>query len=138
MPTTLPKPSADEYLDLVLAFPLRPIRSRSAHEKAKTFLRSLAGRRGSAVRDYKIILASIIADYERSAHHGLDLSKVTAAEIVHHLLSERDMSVNALAKAVGISQSSLSEMLNGRRDWSKAAIVSISSYFRLEPAVFLK
>src|SRR4051812_16590637 len=87
----------DEYFDLVLAFPLRPIRSRSVHEKAKTLLRSLTGRRGSAARDYKIILASIIADYERSAHHGLDLSKVTAADIVHHQLSERDMSVNALA-----------------------------------------
>lgn len=101
-------------------------------------LRRLAGKRGSAVRDYKTVLVSLIADYERSAKLRLDTSKVTAAEVVLHLLDERVMSANALAKVLGVSQSSLSDMLNGRRDWSKLAIIRISSYFGLQPGLFLR
>ncbi len=101
-------------------------------------LRSLVGRRGSAVRDYKTVLASLIADYERSANLRLDTSNVTAAEVVVHLLAERNLSVNALAKVLDTSQSSLSDMLNGRRDWSKSVIVRISAYFGLQSELFLR
>jgi antitoxin component HigA of HigAB toxin-antitoxin module len=101
-------------------------------------LRGLIGKRGAAVRDYKAVLASLIVDYERSANLRVDTSKVTAAEIVMHLLQERGMSVNALAKTLKVSQSSLSEMVNGRRDWSKQAIIRISEYFGLQPGLFLK
>ena len=48
------------------------------------------------------------------------------------------MSVNAFSKEVGVAQSALSEMLNGKRGWSKSAIVKISKYFKLNPALFLK
>lgn len=122
----------------MLSFPLRPIRTRALHQRAKEMLRGLAGKRGSAVRDYKTVLASLIADYERSADLRLDTSKVSAAELILHLLDERDMSVNGLAKSLNISQSSLSEMLHGRREWSKAAIIRISEYFRLQPGLFLR
>jgi antitoxin component HigA of HigAB toxin-antitoxin module len=138
MPATLSKSSNDPYLELILRFPLRPIRTSSGYERAKLALRKLVGKRGAAVRDYKIVLASLIIDYERSANLRLDTSKVTAGEVVLHLLEERDMSVNALSKALDVSQSSLSDMLNGRRDWSKPAIVRISSYFGLQPGLFLR
>jgi antitoxin component HigA of HigAB toxin-antitoxin module len=130
--------SVDPYFELVHRFPLRPIRSRSGHQQAKIMLRSLAGKQPSAVRDYKTVLVSLIADYERVAHLRLDTSKVSAADIILHLLDERDMSVNGLAKLLKISQSSLSDMLNGRRDWSKIAIVRLSDYFGLQPGLFLR
>ena len=56
----------------------------------------------------------------------------------NRLLEDREMSVNALAKTLEISQSSLSEMLNGRREWSKQAIIRISDYFGLQPGLFLR
>jgi antitoxin component HigA of HigAB toxin-antitoxin module len=135
---TIISTTSSPYLELVLSFPLRPIRTRSAHQRAKEMLRSLMGKRGSAVRDYKTVLASLITDYERNINLRLDTSKVTAADVVLHLLADRDMSVNALSKALDVSQSSLSDMLNGRRDWSKPAIVRISSYFGLQPGLFLQ
>jgi antitoxin component HigA of HigAB toxin-antitoxin module len=138
MTTTLSAASNDQYLELVQSFALRPIRAKTSHQQAKAMLRSLAGKRGSAVRDYKTVLASLIADYERSANLRLDTSGVTAADIVMHLLAEREMSINALAKLLGISQSSLSDMLNGRRDWSKLAIIRISNHFGLQPGLFLR
>jgi len=84
------------------------------------------------------VLLSLIVEYENSAGLRMDTSKVTAADVVLHLLDERSMSVNALAKVVGVSQSSLSDMLNARRDWSKQAIIRLSTYFGLQPGLFLK
>ncbi|MBC7784551.1 MAG: helix-turn-helix domain-containing protein [Burkholderiales bacterium] len=101
-------------------------------------LRSLIGKGGAAIRDYKLVLASLISEYERSAGRRLDTSKITAAQVVRHLLEDRAMSVNRLARTLGISQSSLSDMLGGRRDWSKPAIIKIAAYFGLEPGLFLR
>ena len=138
MATTISTTAMDPYLDLILSFPLRPIRTRAAHEQGKAMLRSLTGKRGAAVRDYKTVLTSLIVDYERGANLRLDTSKVTAAQIVVHLLEQQGMSVNGLAKTLGISQSSLSDMVNGRRDWSKVAIVRLSDHFGLQPGLFLR
>jgi hypothetical protein len=57
----------DEYLDLVTAFPLRPIRSKEGHRQALLVLRDLAGKRGGNVADYKTVLISLIVQYERDA-----------------------------------------------------------------------
>ncbi len=40
-------------------------------------------------------------------------------------------SISKLAREVGIDQSNLSEMLSGRRDWSKSAIRRLSERFAL-------
>ena len=128
----------DHYMELVRAFPLRPIRSAAAHQRAKRVLRSLGGEEGTDVGDYKYVLVKLIAEYEQNAGYRVDTSGVTAADLVRHLLAERGMSVNAFAKAVGTAQSALSEMLSGKRDWSKTAIVGISDFFGLNPRVFLR
>jgi antitoxin component HigA of HigAB toxin-antitoxin module len=138
MATTRSTISHDSYLDLVQSFPLRPIRTRTAHQQAKMMLRTLNGKRGAAVRDYKTVLISLIAEFERAAHLRLDTSGVTAGKIVLHLLEQRGVSVNSLSKTLDISQSSLSEMINGRREWSKAAIVRLCAHFGLQPGLFLK
>jgi HTH-type transcriptional regulator / antitoxin HigA len=135
---TMSRSGSDVYMGLVRRFPLRPIRSRGAHQEAKQVLRGLGSERDSAARDYKAVLATLIADYERDAGQRLDTSKMTAADIVRHLLAEREMSVNALAKELEISQSALSEMLNGKREWSKSVIVRVADYFGLQRGLFLR
>jgi HTH-type transcriptional regulator/antitoxin HigA len=135
--TAEPK-TLDRYMELVRRFPLRPIRDRAEHQEAKRMLRSLAGQRESSTLDYKTVLLSLIVNYERHAGQRLNTSKMTAADIVRHLLAERGMSVNALAKELVISQSALSEMLNGKRDWSKAAMIRVADYFGLQRGVFLR
>lgn len=130
--------SEDRYLQLVRAFPLRPIRSVQAHQEAKGILRGLSGQRDIGVADYKAVLVSLIVDYERKSAQQIDVSRTSAADIVRHLLAQRSMSVNAFAKALGLSQSALSDMLNGKRDWSKSTIVRIAGYFGLQPGIFLR
>jgi antitoxin component HigA of HigAB toxin-antitoxin module len=131
-----PRPR-DRYMELVGTFPLRPIRSTQTHEQAKRMLRSLAGERGRAVADYKDVLVKLIMEYEQNAGHRMDTSGLTPADVVRHLLQERNMSVNAFAKAIGTAQSTVSDMLNGKRDWSKSAIKATSAFFGLNPRLFL-
>jgi antitoxin component HigA of HigAB toxin-antitoxin module len=129
----------DPYLDLVMnVYPLKPITSDQEHQRAMKALRSLAGDKREVVAQFKIVLISIIEAYEHDAKLELGTSQVSAADVVRHLLEERNMSVNAFAKDRGIPQSALSQMLSGKRDWSKSAIVTISDFFALSPAIFLR
>jgi antitoxin component HigA of HigAB toxin-antitoxin module len=136
--TNMPSHTKDPYLDLILhVHPLRPIRSAEEHQQAKRALRSLGGDKRAVAAEFRKVLASIIETYEREAALRLDTSGVSAAQIVRHLLAERQMSVNAFAKQRGISQSALSDMLNGKREWSKSVIVNVADFFGLDRGLFL-
>ena len=137
--TKAPTRVADPYLDLVLnVYPLRPIRTPEEHQRAKRALRSLAGDRRKVAADFKQVLVSIIEAYEREATLPVDTASVSAAAVVRHLLAERDLSVNAFAKARGISQGTLSDMLNGKRAWSRSVIVNVADHFGLNRGLFLR
>lgn len=129
---------ADSYLELVRAFPLRRISTVAAHAKAKSvYLRLCRSKLDRGGREYLDVLADLIADFERRAGDAMDIGTASAADLVRHRLEERQMSVSALAKTVGMSQSNLSEMLNGTREWSKTAIRSLSAYFSIRADRFL-
>jgi antitoxin component HigA of HigAB toxin-antitoxin module len=137
----LSKPSCkrDPYLELIMnVYPLRPIKSAAEHQRAMKALRSLAGDKRAVATEFKKVLASIIETYERESGLQLNTTHVSAADVVRHLLAERDLSVNAFAKDRGISQSALSDMLNGKRDWSKSVIVIVADYFGLNRGLFLR
>jgi len=138
MTAVMTKIKLDPYLKLVSEFPLRPIRTRKAHVQAAKRLRELQQAKDIASRDYKSVLVNLIADYEKAAGWVIDTSHVTAADVVRHLLDEHNLSVNAFARKLQMPQSSLSEMLSGKRAWSKSAIVKISKHFALNPSLFLK
>jgi antitoxin component HigA of HigAB toxin-antitoxin module len=128
----------DIYLELVRAFPLKRLKTISEHAKAKNVvLRLSAGHLDRATRDYLEVLIDLIADYEQRSHQALDTSKISAAELIRHRMEQRGMSITALSREIGMAQSNLSDMLGGRRDWSKAAIRSLSALFNIRAERFL-
>ncbi len=131
MRTISRKTSGDAYLDLVRAFPLRRIISGSEHEKANKILHRLSAKTDRGTLDYVDVLVNLIVDYEKRAGVAIDTSHVSAADLIRHRLEERGMSVSTLAREAGIAQSNLSEMLNGTRGWSKAAIRSLSKLLNI-------
>lgn len=137
MPTTTKKARRDTYFELVRAFPLRRLTSASEHAKAKRFFREHGHKTDRGTVDYLHVLVGLIVDYEKRAGFTFDTSDVTAADLVRHKIEERGMSVSALAKQAGIAQSNLSEMLNGTRGWSKAAIRSLSKLLNIRAERFL-
>jgi antitoxin component HigA of HigAB toxin-antitoxin module len=130
--------AADTYFDLVRAFPLRRIRNAAEHARAKNiYLRLSAHAKDRGTRDYLDVLADLIAEYEKRTNQTIATSDIAIADLVRHHMQERAMSVSALANEIGVAQSNLSEMLNGRRDWSKAAIRSLSKMFNIRAERFL-
>jgi HTH-type transcriptional regulator/antitoxin HigA len=128
----------DSYFGLVRNFPLRRLRNSAEHARAKSIFLKLSSRRiDQGARDYLYVLVDLIAEYEKRSHQAVDPGNVTAAELVRHRLEEKGISVNALAKEIGIAQSNLSEMLNGNRDWSKTAIRALSKLLNIRAERFL-
>ena len=76
--------------------------------------------RSSAVRRGKPTIEASVADLERKAGEAAQLLKLLANEnrllILCRLVLARELSVNALAKAVGLSQSALSQHLAKMRE----------------------
>lgn len=141
MATTLNTPASDVYLELVRAFPLRPIRTQRDHQRAiKTMLAVDAGHPNptQAVNDYIEVLADLIERYEQEAGLKADLSHITPGQAVRHLMDSAGLSVTSLSNELGVNQGNLSEMLAGNRDFSKAAIVALSERFNVSPMLFLK
>ena len=123
MLTATKKNAPDSYMELIGQFPLRRLRTATDHSKAKTLVLRLSRPklpRGTA--DYLDVLIDLIADFEKRSGHLADTSDLSTAELVRHRMEERGMSVSGLAREIGVPQSNLSEMLGGKRGWSKAAI----------------
>src|SRR5438105_411080 len=116
----------DVYLELVSAFPLRRLKNATEHAKGKAICLRLSNSKDKGSRDYLDVLVDLVTDYERRAGLRVDTSLVTAAELVRHRMGERGLSVSVVAKMAGVPQPNLSEMLNGRREWSKTAIRGLS------------
>lgn len=117
----------DSYMKLIDEFPLRRITSASDHSAAKQMVLRLSARKATrGAADYLDVLVDLIADYERRSEQAIDARNVGPAELVRHRLSERGMSVSALARLITVPQSNLSEMLSGKRAWSKTAIRGLS------------
>jgi antitoxin component HigA of HigAB toxin-antitoxin module len=127
----------DSYMKLIEEFPLRRIRTAADHSKAIKIALRLSGSKDRGARDYLDVLVDLVAEYERRAGQTIDTSKVTAADLVRHTLAERGLTINSLAGLVGLPQSNLSEMLNGKRDWSKAAIRALSTRLNIPVERFI-
>jgi antitoxin component HigA of HigAB toxin-antitoxin module len=138
MRVTASKTAVDSYMKLIREFPLRRIRTARDHRKATRLVLRLSSHRGDrGTADYLDVLIELIAEYERSAGEVFDTSSLTAAELVRHRIEERRTTISALARRIDVSQSNLSEMLNNRRDWSKAAIRGLVRELNIRAERFL-
>ena len=128
----------DSYFEMINEFPLRKIRNTDEHRQALAVFSRFAGRdridRG--IVDYLGVLAGLIAEYEKSAGYTIDVSGLRAADVVRHLMDENQLTISGLARELGIVQSNLSEMLSGKREWSKKAIKGLAGRFGLNPLLF--
>ena len=126
----------NRYLQLIEAFPLRPIRLDRELAKAT----EVAGRLAVSARltrdeqDYLDVLSDLIERYE-DKHHGIEPR--SGPELLAFLLAENGLSQTQLARETGIAKSTLSAVLKGRRALSLAHITALGRRFRLDPNAFL-
>jgi len=125
----------DRYLELVRQFPLRPLRTDKELDKAVRMVDSLLDRRDlrPEEEDYLDVLSDLVERYESDAH---PMPPVSDAEMLRHLLEAKGVSQTDVAAETGIADSTISEVLQGKRNLNRAHIGRLTKYFGVSPEVF--
>src|SRR3972149_836915 len=129
------KANNDPYLDLVIHFPLKPIRSDAELDEAIKVTDCLLAKKSllPEEQDYLEVLGDLVERYESQTHPMAPLSD---ADILHHLLEARGITQSEAAQSTGIAISTLSEVLSGKRTLNRDHIGRLARYFNVSPEVF--
>jgi HTH-type transcriptional regulator / antitoxin HigA len=125
----------DLYFELVLRFPLRPIRSDRELDAAVKMVDSLLDRKDLAPeeKDYLEVLGDLVEQYESEAH---PMAPVSDVEMLRHLIEAKGVSQTEVSEATGIANSTISEVLKGKRSLNRGHIGKLVRYFGVSPDVF--
>jgi len=128
---------SDDYIALVRAFPLRPLRSPADLDAATAMIdRVRADRdRDEGAEDYLHVLAGLVHAYEAEADPLPELDPVAA---LRFLLAENGLSQGQLAEQTGLAMATISEILNGKRGISDKAREALARRFRVCPSLFMR
>jgi HTH-type transcriptional regulator/antitoxin HigA len=129
----------DTYLALVRRFPLRPIRSEAELDAAIAMIDELTDRDDldAGAVDYLDVLGDLVERYEDKAH-SIPTDDLSDAEMLTHLMEAKGVKQIDVARATGIAESTLSELLRGKRQLTRGQITKLAGYFNVGPGVFLR
>jgi HTH-type transcriptional regulator / antitoxin HigA len=124
----------DSYLDLVLTFPLAVIKSDEHLEAAQGMLdRLLAkGDLDDGEEMYLDALSDLVASYE-DEHHAV--APASDADMLRHLMEAKGVIQTQVSRKTGIAKSTISEVLAGRRPFSRQMIRKLADYFKVDVTV---
>ncbi len=131
----LSKKQQTEYLELIREFPLIQIKSENhllaAEKIIDRFLKEkkMAG----GARAYFEVLCDLVANYE-DEHYPIPAA--SDADLLEHLLEAKGVTQNQLHKDTGIAKSGISEIIAGKKPFSKAMIGRLAEYFHVPTSVF--
>ena len=122
-------------MNLVVAFPLRPIRDDAELDQAIVVLNGLIDQQSltDAELDYLEVLGGIVESYE--AQH-VEIPDVSGVELLKYLMEANGLTQASLVPIFG-SKSVISEVLSGKRELSKHQIRGLSQRFGLPADAFL-
>ncbi len=125
----------DPYLELIRRFPLRPIRSDDELDQAIEVVDELIDRDDldPSEKDYLDVLSDLIERYESEIH---PIEPVSDAEMLAHLIEAKGITQVKLARETQIAESTISEVLAGKRILNRFQIGRLARYFNVGPMVF--
>lgn len=124
------------YLALIQRFPLRPITSESALDQASAMIHALLDRDDldHAEADYLEVLSDLVERYEEKHH---PIGDVSGGAMLRFLIDQKGVKQADVARGAGIAESTVSEVLAGRRPLNRTQIGKLARYFHVAPGVFL-
>lgn len=124
----------DSYLELVLEFPLASIKSDEHLAAAQEVMdRLLArGKLREGEETYLDALSDLVAAYE-DAHHAI--APASDADMLRHLLDAKGVTPAQLGRETGLAKSSLSEVLAGKKRFSRPMMRRLAEYFQVDVSV---
>jgi HTH-type transcriptional regulator/antitoxin HigA len=124
----------DSYLELVMAFPLASIKSDEQLQEAQKVMDDLLARGGLDDGEdmYLDALSDLVAAYE-DEHYAIE--PASDAEMLRHLMEAKGVTQAQLNRATMIPKSTISEILAGKKPFSRQMIRKLADYFRLDASV---
>lgn len=136
---TLKNRIRDSYLDLIRAFPLRPLRSERDYDAAVVVMNRLAvrdeGTLDQGEQDYLDTLTLLVESYD-AANDPINTANLSPLELLKGLMENREMNVSDLGRVVG-SQPLASMILSGKRSISRKQAGVLGEYFGVNAGAFI-
>ena len=126
----------DRYLDLVRQFPLRPLRTDADLDAAVAVIDALIDRPELVApeQDYLDVLSDLV---EACESEMIPMRPVGDAELLRFLIEQKNVTQAAAASGAGIAESTISEVLAGKRKLNRTQIAKLARYFHVKPATFV-
>lgn len=126
---------SDSYLSLIHRFPLRAIRNDRELDEAIAVINELLDRPklDEGESDYLDVLGDLVEAYEETTH---PIPHASDAAILESLLRDRSQTQLQVAAATGIANSTLSNVLHGKRQLTRDHIRRLAKHFKVDPGVF--
>ena len=124
----------DAYLELVLEFPLVSIHSQPQLEESQDFMDRIfaRGKLNYGEKSYVDALSDLVATYE-DEHHAIE--PAADADLLRHLMENSGATQAQLNREAGIAKSTISEILAGKKPFSRGVIRKLADYFDVDVSV---
>jgi HTH-type transcriptional regulator/antitoxin HigA len=125
----------DRFLELIRRFPLRPLRTDADLDAAVAVVDSLLDQPALSApeQDYLDVLSDLIEAYEAEA---VPIKPVGDADMLRFLIEQKGATQAEVAKKSGIAESTISEVLAGKRKLNRLQIGKLARYFHVGPGAF--
>ncbi len=126
----------DRYLELVRQFPPRPLRSEADLDAAIAVIDSLIDQENLSVpeQDYLDVLSDLVEAYENEA---VPMTPVSDSEMLRFLIEQKVVSQSETATGARVAESTILEVLSGKRKLNRSQIGKLARYFHVEPGTFM-
>ena len=126
--------SRDSYMELVLDFPLASIKSNAHLAEAQRVMDGLLAHEklDEGEETYLDALSDLVGSYE-DEHHAIE--PASDADMLRHLMEAKGVSQMQLSRGTGLPRSSISEVLSGKKNFSRQMIRKLADFFRVDVGV---
>ncbi|CAN5229038.1 hypothetical protein BH10PLA2_BH10PLA2_15260 [soil metagenome] len=125
------------YLKLAAAFPIRPFRTEEELNRAISVLDELLSRKKPLDEQEQGYFESLSHEIERYEVANIAIPIVPGPDMLRHLIDARGETLSEVASQCGIAVSTLSAVLNGKRELNRRHIEKLAFLFGVSPGVFL-
>jgi HTH-type transcriptional regulator/antitoxin HigA len=124
----------DDYLELVMKFPLASLKSEEQFQNAQAVIDGLLAKGKLSVGEemYVDALSDLVATYE-DAHYPIE--PASDADMLRHLMEAKGITQAELHRDTGLAKSSISEVLAGRKPFSRQMIRKLADCFKVDVSV---
>jgi HTH-type transcriptional regulator/antitoxin HigA len=122
------------YLNLIVELPLASIKAQPQLDAAQRMIDRLLrqGTLDAGEELYLDALSDLVAAYEDARY---PIAPASDADMLRHLMDAKDVTQAELHRQTGIPKSTISEVLAGKKPFSKALIRTLAEFFTVDASV---